>query len=194
MRQITIQTNLAEELRERLREPGPRIVVGPPGADAPAALATLIADEARGYHEAELEVARRRLARLDAEWDALMQTVTEFDTEPRTGARIPVPPFGSAGLELARQRAREHVAAAEERLAAATAPDATAQVAALLAQFDVQPRADLDALRAGDGAGQLLQVQRVSWALVPDLDERLAIRRLQLDLPPDQDWWEPEPG
>jgi hypothetical protein len=190
MRQIPIETNLLDGLRARAAEPGPRVLVAPPGHDSRTALVTLILDEARGYREAELEVARRRLAALDAEWDELLQGVTEFDTEPRTGARIPVLPIGHAGLELARTRAREYVQAAEQQLAAVTTPDAATAVTAVLAEFDLQPSAALAGLRAADRAGQLVVLYGNSWALLADPDERLAMRRMHLGLPPEQDWWE----
>lgn len=194
MRQIRIETNLLDGLAACAAEPGPRVLVTPAGHDGAAALIALVLEEARGYREAELEVARRRLSALDAEWDELLRGVTEFDTEPRTGARVPILPLGHAGLALARDRARDLAHAAERALAEATAPDAAARVADLVQQFEVHPHSALAVLRAAPRDGQLAIVYDNSWALLSDLDERLAMRRVALELPPDQDWWEPESG
>lgn len=181
MRWHPLEVDLLGGLETLARAPGPRFVVGPAGHETAEALVKLVAREARQYHEVERDVARRRVAALEAEVAALEAGV-ETD---RTGAPRPlaIPGHEAAAERLARARA---AAAAHE--AALACPDLEAVTRAALASFEVRPRRDLEALRRRPEDGQLVELFADGYALAPDLARRLAARRELLGLPAGRDW------
>jgi hypothetical protein len=186
MRWTPVDVDLIGALEAAAQQDPPLFLVGPPGVETEDEICRLLAREARGYHQTERDVLRRRLAELEQRLEELTEGA-EHDRagEPTGGISLP----GHQQLLDRRSRlvadlGRHHTALQQ------VGSDAHAErLRELLGRFELRPRGALEQLkRAESERGQVVELFADGYGLADSLPQALAARRATLGLPADRDW------
>ncbi|RME72471.1 MAG: hypothetical protein D6776_08740 [Planctomycetota bacterium] len=191
MRWIPLEIDMLQALekmaaeQDEQRHPGHFYLVGPAGHESEQAIADLLVHEALGYHKAEREVLRRRIAELDEQIAALSEG-TEYDHTGREIGDISLP--GQEAAREERARAERELEEHEKAIVRLVSDAVDIRLRELLEHFEIRPRSELEALKASEEPGTVIELFADGYGMADGLEAALAARREALGLPADRDW------